>query len=77
MSLELERLKATEIKIKEQEKELTETRKKMEHYKEEYDHLYNELHRNKEELRLVSETSRRDLDLLTFKDKELIAIKNE
>ena len=77
LNQELEKIRENEIKAKEQGKELITTNKKIEYYKEESERLAKELNRHREELRLVSETSRRDLDLLTFKDQELEAIKNE
>ena len=74
---EYNKIKEAEDRLKEQGKELTETKKQLEYYRNEYEKTSKEIVRNKEELRLVSETSRRDLDLLVFKDQELNAIKNE
>ncbi|OMJ67435.1 hypothetical protein SteCoe_35408 [Stentor coeruleus] len=77
LNQELDRIKESESRFKAQGQELLEVRKKFDFLKEEYEKILKEMGRSKEELRLVTETSRRDLDLLTFKDQELNAVKNE
>lgn len=77
LNQELERIKDSENRFKAQGQELLEVRRKFDLIKEEYEKVLKEMGRSKEELRLVTETSRRDLDLLTFKDQELNAVKNE
>ena len=77
LSLEMEKIKRNEERVKEQNKEIGEISKRMEYYKEEYEKASRDINRNREELRLVSETSRRDLDMLSFKDQELAAVRNE
>lgn len=77
LSQELGKMKTTEESLKNHKIELMDSNKKLEFYKEEYEKASKEISRNREELRLISETSRRDLDMLTFKDQELTAVKNE
>lgn len=76
-SLEVEKVKRTEEKLKEQLKELSETRQKLDFFQSNYEKTMKELERTREELRFLSETSKRDLDLLAFKEQELQAVKNE
>ncbi|OMJ86729.1 hypothetical protein SteCoe_11663 [Stentor coeruleus] len=77
LNQELNRIKDSENRFKAQGQELLEVHKKFDLIKEEYEKVLKEMGRSKEELRLVTETSRRDLDLLTFKDQELNAVRNE
>jgi hypothetical protein len=75
--LEIEKVKKTEEKLKEKTRDLKETHQKMTFFQENYEKLSAELSKTREDLRILTETSKRDLDLLAFKDQELQAVRNE
>jgi hypothetical protein len=71
------KIRKTEEKVKELEEKIEEITKQKEYFRTEYEKSNKEIYMNREELRLVTETSRRNLDLLTFKDQEIATIKSE